>query len=727
MSSDIILAIFIFLITTIWTILAVPIVLLTVGKKLPDFGWGMTTVLGWLMIAVPVWFLAHFGLPINTKAGVYLITIGWIVFDYWLIKKNNLQVFKLLNSNAAYIITQEILFLFGFITLILIRGHKPEILDLEKFMDAGIMMTYLTHHTLPAPDMWLAGYTINYYTFGHFLGAIATHFWGQPLTISYNLLVGLICGLTLKGAASAIMNLSLLSLQKSNQRIVIISSVLGALLVTFGGNSHKAWYLLKNFITNQEIQAPAYWYPDATRFIHNTIHEFPAYSFVVSDLHAHVFSLPLIIFYIPLVYVWFSSLVPLKKLSEVLHDHPQPIYYAVALGSLLGFIASTSTWDVLIIGIGLCILGVITLIRNYRYFPHLVVSALIIGLTAIITSAPWWLNFESISEGICLVKEYPRSITTDSTDVDKKLICNTALRTPIWQLLVLWAGHGFATLLSIFTAIDMIKRSKSNTTWTSKTVAWFRTEDTTQIKVLILVLSLGILSFVLLLLPEIIYMKDIYPDHPRANTMFKLTFHSFVIMSILSGWLLAVSLNQITKLKHLSVIGCLLVISLYGVASIYPKGAFRDYYGLGSEIRSYKGLDGLQWLKNQHPDDYAAIMWLNYAVTEKPVIAEAVGESYTVFARVSTFTGMPTILGWRVHEWLWRGSFDIPGARTPEVEKIYIQPTNYEVQTILSKYKVKYIFVGDKEREAYPTLDETGLRNLGRVVFSSGNTFVVEL
>jgi hypothetical protein len=31
-----------------------------------------------------------------------------------------------------------------------------------------------------------------------------------------------------------------------------------------------------------------YWYADATRFIHNTIHEFPSYS-PVSDLHVDIF------------------------------------------------------------------------------------------------------------------------------------------------------------------------------------------------------------------------------------------------------------------------------------------------------------------------------------------------------------------------------------------------------------------------------------------------------
>ena len=44
----------------------------------------------------------------------------------------------------------------------------------KKFMDVGLMNSYLHSPTLPIADMWLAGHTFNYYTFGHYLGAVAT-------------------------------------------------------------------------------------------------------------------------------------------------------------------------------------------------------------------------------------------------------------------------------------------------------------------------------------------------------------------------------------------------------------------------------------------------------------------------------------------------------------------------------------------------------------------------
>ena len=39
----------------------------------------------------------------------------------------------------------------------------------------------------------------------------------------------------------------------------------------------------------------------------------------------------------------------------------------------------------------------------------------------------------------------------------------------------------------------------------------------------------------------------------------------------------------------------------------------------------------------------------------QPVVLEANGDSYSDYERVSAMTGLPTVLGWYVHEWLWRG------------------------------------------------------------------------
>ena len=63
------------------------------------------------------------------------------------------------------------------------------------------------------------------------------------------------------------------------------------LKIILGENPVPFWHLPLSiqFFPNM------YWYPNATRFIHNTIHEFPLYSFVVSDLHGHVLDIPIVL------------------------------------------------------------------------------------------------------------------------------------------------------------------------------------------------------------------------------------------------------------------------------------------------------------------------------------------------------------------------------------------------------------------------------------------------
>ena len=188
----------------------------------------------------------------------------------------------------------------------------------------------------------------------------------------------------------------------------------------------------------------------------------------------------------------------------------------------------------------------------------------------------------------------------------------------------------------------------------------------------------------------------------------------------------------------------LMILGLVAVGS-YPKFAIAGYYG---KLDVYRGLDGEAWLKMSHPDDYAGIVWLSSfaKATEGrvPTVLEATGDSYTEFNRVSAYTGLPTVEGWLVHEWLWRGSFDEPGARGSAVEFIYNATTldevrnfsnlnfgekdkEYSVRELLKKYRVSYIFVGDKEREKYSGLVEEKFMEIGEVVFEKGQTRIYKV
>jgi uncharacterized membrane protein len=76
---------------------------------------------------------------------------------------------------------------------------------------------------------------------------------------------------------------------------------------------------------------------------------------------------------------------------------------------------------------------------------------------------------------------------------------------------------------------------------------------------------------------------------------------------------------------------------------------------------------------------------------------------------------------------LWRAGWDKPSIRTSEVEKIYLEPNSAEAQSYLNRYKVKYVVIGDREFEAYPQLNIQELLNLGEIVVSQNDHYLIKL
>lgn len=259
-------------------------------------------------------------------------------------------------------------------------------------------------------------------------------------------------GLGLMLSFSLVSNLIHHTLKPKKSLPLVIGGLIGSLLVIIGGNTHTLWYFIKNH------NWKGYWYADATRFIENTIHEFPSYSFVVSDLHAHVWGLPFVLTFLIFILVWTIHLFPaknkktktkttknylnkyLKLLKKSFLKPPPHLLSAILLGILLGTFIMTSAWDFLIYSIFLIILGFLLVVSFPRSFFRLLSSAIVMIITAILIALPWYINFTSISEGIAFV----------------------TLRSPIWQLFALWTNHVVYTIFAIILVIFISTKIKKN-------------------------------------------------------------------------------------------------------------------------------------------------------------------------------------------------------------------------------------------------------------------------
>lgn len=221
--------------------------------------------------------------------------------------------------------------------------------------------------------------------------------------------------------------------------------------------------------------------------------------------------------------------------------------------------------------------------------------------------------------------------------------------------------------------------------------------------------------------PEFIYAKDIYPDHFRANTMFKLGYQAFIMMNIA----LMVTLFRIRLVNAVWRYGLKVVFFIFAFFPIiYPYFAFPSYYPNTLKLETYFkpiDLDGVKWIEREYPQDLEVIQWFENNVEGQPIILEAQGDSYTDYNKISAYTGLPTVAGWWVHEWLWRGSPNVVGERIPDIEAIYQSQDAAYTLRLIEKYNVQYIIVSGMEKEKYKTLQESKFKNIATEVFKSKN------
>ena len=156
--------------------------------------------------------------------------------------------------------------------------------------------------------------------------------------------------------------------------------------------------------------------------------------------------------------------------------------------------------------------------------------------------------------------------------------------------------------------------------------------------------------------------------------------------------------------------GGLFLASLY-----YPVEAVLTKGGNGGE----NTLDGLAYIARSSPGEYAAIQWLQENGKEGEGIVEAVGDSWSPYGRVSSSTGMPTVLGWPWHEHQWRGSREPFEGREENVRTIYTTPDASEAVRLLKEYDVQYVVVGPRERVSYGLGGLAKFPQIGEAVFES--------
>jgi uncharacterized membrane protein len=683
--------------------------------------------LGLIVFAFPVWLLASLKIiKFNNNAllmSLFSLTLlGSIASIYFYFKNPKNKKYKKVFLNKRflkYFIISEIVSLVLYFGYLYIRGFSAQLEGTEKFMDLLLYMSAGKTDYFPFVDPWQAGLPVNYYYYGFYLFTLLNRIARVPYASGYNFSLGIIFICTVILSFGIVYKLT-----KSK-----LFSLFGAGLVSVAGNIHYAACVYKNFRTD-ELSTKCF-YPAATRILDPayTINEMPSYSFILGDMHPHVMAIPFFLMNLYLLILMFTT----RKVNTVL-------YAVFGLGLATSFMINT--WDFIILAFLFAVLFIYRMffrekhikpkdflhLNFYKslYFKHqkFIMFSFYFALSPIIFFLPFLLHFKSPVEGVGFAPEFVRLNKLAGQDYQYP--------SSLWFHFGLWGGYLILSLLSILVLV--LKKKKFN--------EYF-------IPLFMVAASIFFIAFM-----ELFYFKDLFhianPPYFRANTAFKLGYLSWILWSIATAVLVQYVWKALRSIKSASLgvtadFIVIVLIQLYAITVfIYPYYSIKQAYAPARPWNLKEKtwtLDGSNYMKTREADDYATVQWINKNFTERKIITEAVGGSYTYYARISVNTGMINPINWPSHEWTWRfhypdnikswkealgqsidTGYNAIHVVEEDVKKIYESENPDETKDLINKYKIDYIFIGNLERTTYTALQEEKFNTLGEVVFSSGES-----
>ena len=614
-------------------------------QKIYAKGYAFSKTVGLLVFGY-VYFLSRV-IGVNN---LFVYAILFLVFVFLIFKRK--QVFKLFKKHLKEVVLTEIIFVLCLALFLLFRSINPKIEGIEKFMDFALINSLTKSIDFPFTDVWYATKSLNYYYFGQIIPASVISIFKLNPFYFYNFYISTIFALCF---------ISLVSIGKTLTRKFRYGFLLAFVSLVFGN---------LDLIVNKIQLKPNYFYASARSLMEYAITEFPSYSFLISDLHAHIINLITVILVLAVCVNIFLS----KKLSTL---------SAVVVGFLLGTMYVTNSWDFIIYTP--IVLVTIAIIYKKSCLKEILFNTFIIFLCAGVLFLPFYLTFQPAVSGIGAKVAF--------NDINAILIM-----------------FGYFLLTTIPFVIYYLFFEKK------------------KIDLKLITVLLFIYGIILVFAPNIFFLKDIYfntnPKYYRANTVFKFWFQAWILFSLSST--LAIYYFYQIKNKSIkimfTVIFSLVLFSIF----LYPVNSVLYIYKTNTDTR-FKTLDGSRFLQNQLPNDYKAINWMNKNIVTQANILEKPGDAYTTDSLYSTFTGNPTLIGWINHEYGWRNNWDKMSLIIGDINRIYTSSNQDIVKNLINKYNLEYIIIATKEKDKYgPTAGDV-VEKLGSVVYKNNSVKIVKV
>jgi YYY domain-containing protein len=799
----------------VWVVLL--LILLAVGLPLarlllpmfPDRGWGLARTLALVAAAYPVWLGASLEL-VRFRALWVLLSFAAIGAIGWRLAPRTEEPAEGPRSRGVVGVTRaarflgwpsprlgwlhaEAAFWLVFLIFLAFRLINPDswhpFWGGEKPMELAEINAIARSAYFPPYDPWYSDGYLNYYYYGFYLVAFLFKATGIPAEVGFNLALPTFMGMLASGGFTVAAALAR-GLTRS-LRTALLGGWSAVLALCLLGNLSPLHRLLEGI--PPRFDPFLLWTWGGSRAIDDAITEFPYFTGLYADLHAHVVALPLTVATIAICLAIATS-----RLLET--PRVPAIARLTVLALLLGTLSATNAWDVPVYaGLGLASLFMATSqVRPIAKRLMLLVAGSLLALGgAWLLFLPFHLHFVALFSRLALVRD-PTDLIQFLSHVgglvivaalglvvllmprQRDHVLNAAsalgvLALGVLGVVVLSSGRGsLAQSTGAVLVIAALSGPPLVASWILTTRYGEQRGWTTRCVTLLILISaliaaasaltgravFGLLfalgaaaavgwlrlsrrseRFVCLLVAaasftaagvEIVVVADdlIGTAAYRMNTVFKFYNQIWVLLSLAGAALFALMIQEVRRTGHarpstpavvtirgtwarLGASAALLVFlasTIYPIVATGPRLAQR--FTPGTPVGT---LNAFAWMNEgtvpvvsspayeeiAYSGDADAIAWFFANVSGSPVIAEAsIGPYRCNGSRISAATGLPTIIGWERHEQQQRYPETLP-ARVADVGTLYTSPDTDEKASILRRYNVEYVVVGDLER-VYP-------------------------
>jgi len=769
-------------------------------RRLSGAGAGFSFPLGLVLLGYGYFILRVIGLLPHGQAG-YLIAFALFTILGVLVAVRDRRFLPTLWTVWPSSAIAAGVFTVAFFGYVFVRSYQPDIAGTEQPMDFMYLNATLTSPDYPPLDPWLAGERASYYYFGYLQIGVLTSISGVSASTGYNLGLAYVFAAATTGIVTLVSSFARWSFHRRTRRLALAAPLLAVTFLLLLGSLSAGfewaaahgyhnrtlleWFgvewlipcgagVTENCFSGDISPRTTAWYPTefwfwwrGTRIIPGTITEFPFFSFLLGDLHPHVMAIPLVLLSLGIsAAVWRG-----RRALDVFAHRRSPLV-GVLLAVVFGGLAFQNTWDALTFSL---ILAVAVFARNLRSLPpprallHTSGYLAPVFLLAILLYLPWYLDFRSQAAGLYPYIGKGTRPAHAFLQFGPLLLASLLLLTaPLkrYDLRSLARVAGFTAWLSLgpilawvaFAALrgelgDAVAARSAGGMFTliayGVATSLFATAFiclSRERHALAFPAGLAAVGALLLLGSELFFIRDVfYGSVPRLNTVFKLTYQAWILLSVSGAVGGALALRAASNARALSRLALAPVALVLAAGLSYPLTALSNRTEGFSKDRE---IDGLAFLAQREPDEYALTRWIQENTDPGAIILEASGRSwrregdgrlviqnsnvdYTDAGRISARTGRQTLIGWWFHEIQWRGDTDENRReftrRQDLVDSVYTATDPQVAVDVMRETGASYLVVGNVEHSRYPGDIMPDFAAVLDIVFEQGNARVYRL